>query len=202
MLTQQIHLHSIMLLLYQKGKPYWSPTLVIYIPLCFYFIRDRAIIEVLRSTFTFHYASTLSSPTSNTLLTSNGIYIPLCFYFIRDHHEIMTSGFRIYIPLCFYFIFLYRDHQGHGILFTFHYASTLSCHRRCCSHDQQQFTFHYASTLSWQRNTGYRHGAAFTFHYASTLSLGDASGLDGQQHLHSIMLLLYQLQTNSCIPTV
>ena len=50
-----LNLHSTMLLLYRRGA-----RLIIYIPLCFYFIRaDRAACDDYHK-FTFHYASTLS----------------------------------------------------------------------------------------------------------------------------------------------
>ena len=55
------------------------------------------------SSFTFHYASTLSWQ-----LSSPGIplliYIPLCFYFINPCVDSFSDLWLIYIPLCFYFI--------------------------------------------------------------------------------------------------
>ena len=139
-------LHSTMLLLYRSWHGYVIYRSIIYIPLCFYFIWSDARIPVLppnlHSTmlllyrnryqnfllgflFTFHYASTLSTPTFNNALGINGftfhyastlspcpwresalyvIYIPLCFYFIRNAGNAWFGGSIIYIPLCFYFI--------------------------------------------------------------------------------------------------
>ena len=76
------HLHSTMLLLYLKGLQFCLGQAYIYIPLCFYFIEGNAVLPVIRAriyiplcfyfitetttdsifitTFTFHYASTLS----------------------------------------------------------------------------------------------------------------------------------------------
>ena len=54
-------LHSTMLLLYQRSRAddvgRFSS---IYIPLCFYFIENDVYLSILRDSFTFHYASTLS----------------------------------------------------------------------------------------------------------------------------------------------
>ena len=77
------HLHSTMLLLYpimtaMRG----CPAMLIYIPLCFYFIvsdrQDAQIVTI--------------------------IYIPLCFYFIPLATLGCHQSKKIYIPLCFYFI--------------------------------------------------------------------------------------------------
>ena len=99
------HLHSTMLLLYpQCQPPVIGPSEKIYIPLCFYFInrckwtsgRDQHLHSTMLllyrtrtrqkkmpgSTFTFHYASTLSIWKSWLSNSGFSIYIPLCFYFI------------------------------------------------------------------------------------------------------------------------
>ena len=98
----------------------------IYIPLCFYFIAFAAFSYSSYSSFTFHYASTLSGLNSrwNRKLTQftfhyastlsrrgrapvwvlDPIYIPLCFYFISCRIGSYRLSFLIYIPLCFYFI--------------------------------------------------------------------------------------------------
>ena len=102
----------------------------------------------------------------------------------------------IYIPLCFYFINIGTAGSFYDIIFTFHYASTLSETADCrgvCSliyiplcfyfilmpvghwSVYSPFTFHYASTLSsgyWPYSTAI---TKFTFHYASTLSQADRS---------------------------
>ena len=76
------------------------------------------------------------------------IYIPLCFYFIWDVRP--EAGYipSIYIPLCFYFIREINGSDRIDLLFTFHYASTLSVEWRSCLCSASAFTFHYASTLS------------------------------------------------------
>ena len=104
----------------------FRPVIFIYIPLCFYFIEYHPAdllfhLSDLHSTmlllyqsllysslfsftsFTFHYASTLSQiiPQCLNLLF---IYIPLCFYFIEFGRPIKQLHILIYIPLCFYFI--------------------------------------------------------------------------------------------------
>ena len=85
-MTAILHLHSTMLLLYQNTRQLPPYAAQIYIPLCFYFIRNplssiRVCVE-----FTFHYASTLSEIGS---VRTNGkyIYIPLCFYFIVNYSK-------------------------------------------------------------------------------------------------------------------
>ena len=77
--------------------------------------------------------------------------------------------FFIYIPLCFYFIMCMRYDKEVSIIFTFHYASTLS-------RDLGGFN---------------RINLSFTFHYASTLSMTHQFRSLPQIHLHSTMLLLY-----------
>ena len=99
------YLHSIMLLLYLLQLVQEDKTTFIYIPLCFYFIKNgtrfiSSIVSDLHSImlllyqsqvfritlyygkFTFHYASTLSCCPDPALSKAVIIYIPLCFYFI------------------------------------------------------------------------------------------------------------------------
>ena len=78
----------------------------IYIPLCFYFIAISSSGGFSASSFTFHYASTLSEKPFSRLKIVAQIYIPLCFYFILCQ-QALVNGLR-------------------GLEFTFHYASTLS----------------------------------------------------------------------------
>ena len=54
------NLHSTMLLLYRSIRPRPVSGMHIYIPLCFYFIRFNIFLIFPLTTFTFHYASTLS----------------------------------------------------------------------------------------------------------------------------------------------
>ena len=125
------NLHSTMLLLYtSETKGYIEPfvftfhyastilscaktdraVIVIYIPLCFYFILAHCLGKLKAVPFTFHYASTLSASSSRFRKRSSKftlhyastlskmelvqiwnmrvIYIPLCFYFIADLDEV------------------------------------------------------------------------------------------------------------------
>ena len=109
------YLHSTMLLLYRGTTFNNPPTISIYIPLCFYFIERNSGRWMLRSL-----------QDQNPL-----IYIPLCFYFIRMCTAWLIFPDRIYIPLCFYFIVNVRQTPGGTVIFTFHYASTLSEHSVC-----------------------------------------------------------------------
>ena len=76
------------------------------------------------------------------------IYIPLCFYFIFSESEKESCHISIYIPLCFYFIAVNPLSSVTVMIFTFHYASTLSRLISFFVVPQILFTFHYASTLS------------------------------------------------------
>ena len=77
---------------------------LIYIPLCFYFIKE----------------------VSENLRNFCCIYIPLCFYFIPGAGTTKSTKFFIYIPLCFYFMECRLSARQVAAVFTFHYASTLS----------------------------------------------------------------------------
>ena len=84
---------------------------IIYIPLCFYFIRISHIAYAPYLWFTFHYASTLSSAPVRSWHHLLRIYIPLCFYFICAAGKLVKRNLSIYIPLCFYFIFMHLPSQ-------------------------------------------------------------------------------------------
>ena len=141
------------------------------------------------------------------------IYIPLCFYFIPGDQQQQSPCKRIYIPLCFYFIVERLYFQCPKIVFTFHYASTLSVLFFTQIKNVSKFTFHYASTLSnkYEETNGVVYNlhstmlllyqvttadtvaiTIFTFHYASTLSNYEENVTQSQLHLHSTMLLLYR----------
>ena len=98
------HLHSTMLLLYLSRRDLPDTCVIIYIPLCFYFI----------ASFSISVALPISDLHSTMLLLYPTVGVSCCSL----------------------------------SLFTFHYASTLSCpdvlYRKPCF----RFTFHYASTLS------------------------------------------------------
>ena len=121
------YLHSTMLLLYLRPAIIW-----------------RHLFSNLHSTMLLLYRTCILQECLTRL-----IYIPLCFYFIPIADNTFTAAFPIYIPLCFYFIvntaiaiscpfpnlhstmlLLYpiasHNFNSRSILFTFHYASTLS----------------------------------------------------------------------------
>ena len=64
-----VHLHSTMLLLYLSWRVYFGNAWNIYIPLCFYFIELSLYDAGQSKTFTFHYASTLSTAPSSVCST-------------------------------------------------------------------------------------------------------------------------------------
>ena len=107
-----VHLHSTMLLLYQKYILNNSPT----------------------ASFTFHYASTLSDVSPDPVLLILHLHSTMLLLY-RRLTVVSVFSICIYIPLCFYFI----GPCGPMILtvfgFTFHYASTLSLARslKSCS---------------------------------------------------------------------
>ena len=141
-------LHSTMLLLYHTTfelPPNQYHT--IYIPLCFYFIRHRQQMKQLK--LYLHSTMLLLYLTPNIIgKESLIIYIPLCFYFISSILQLLMMLVCIYIPLCFYFIPKSCAIRLIEILFTFHYASTLSSCVLIYAFSSSKFTFHYASTLS------------------------------------------------------
>ena len=124
------NLHSIMLLLYRTCHlPHSWGSFIIYIPLCFYFIRIRFNIQRGRSWFTFHYASTLS--TAEQLMHGKSLHLhSIMLLLYPRYNDKFPRTFRIYIPLCFYFIGHDRKFCREYFIFTFHYASTLSAGRQ------------------------------------------------------------------------
>ena len=119
------NLHSTMLLLYRKIVPdtvfiipftfHYASTLsltllcvslciVIYIPLCFYFIGARGAWMRTLITFTFHYASTLSIESYWSLIILN----EFTFHYASTLSKTFSSQ------------------KISNLIFTFHYASTLS----------------------------------------------------------------------------
>ena len=88
------------------------------------------------------------------------------------------------------------------LVFTFHYASTLSQKARIRVMVPNSFTFHYASTLSGNRDIYRFEDTEFTFHYASTLSMALNNICFKYLDLHSTMLLLYLFRVISIGLTV
>ena len=120
----------------------------IYIPLCFYFIgRGHRVRGSGHSSFTFHYASTLSVWKSQGSETGKHLHSTMLLLYPRGRrkmtgdelhlHSTMLllylfpasyspDSYFIYIPLCFYFIDQFHVFSFLPLQFTFHYASTLS----------------------------------------------------------------------------
>ena len=97
------YLHSTMLLLYRKPGGLVVFRELIYIPLCFYFIKGVSRYICTFSWFTFHYASTLSA--GMRLLSQTDFYLhsTMLLLYLRQLLTCQKPNL-IYIPLCFYFI--------------------------------------------------------------------------------------------------
>ena len=165
---------------------------------------------ILRTRFTFHYASTYTGSHMKIVNIYN-IYIPLCFYLYAfcsvwwkdedDLHSTMLLLIRwitlrqihqkpIYIPLCFY---LYENYDSPAAGSSLYLHSTmLLLILHAISHKIliTIFTFHYASTYTlsvFLRPSLY---SEFTFHYASTYTKYKLDFSRFMRNLHSTMLLL------------
>ena len=119
------YLHSIMLLLYRRKPWEQHRRTFIYIPLCFYFIGRRRDGRDCKKGFTFHYASTLSTTKDSSSYFKMYLHSIMLLLYLQDS-SLITICIRIYIPLCFYFIYFQEKFWLYLLLFTFHYASTLS----------------------------------------------------------------------------
>ena len=182
-----------MLLLYQvlhrlmkyKKSPLHSTMLLLY--------PDNLAEITLSVGFTFHYASTISSPLWHWTLPCTLLYIPLCFYYINALKELKDLDVALYIPLCFYYILLpwlqmMRENRLY-IPLCFYYIENF--HRWPC----HAFASLHSTMLLLYRNWLYyicNEDRNFTFHYASTISGYEKGILPGIQALHSTMLLLYR----------
>ena len=101
---------------------------------------------------------------------------------------------RIYIPLCFYFIIANNIKSGVTILFTFHYASTLSRARWALSVRSPIYIplcFYFIDTGF----CGSQRSGSFTFHYASTLSRTSFSLLFSSIQVYSLSTLFSSLDS-------
>ena len=141
--------------------------------------------------FTFHYASTLSKASGETLYklshlhstmlllylnetpspdTWPPIYIPLCFYFITFVTVRFISVILIYIPLCFYFI-KENPEQTKGDRRDLHSTMLLLYRIWRLNIWARTAYLHSTMLLLYQIDEeGSTELAQFTFHYASTLS--------------------------------
>ena len=192
------------------------PSVLIYIPLCFYFITACHVAAVPGHKFTFHYASTLSRQRHCKSFTDLSIYIPLCFYFIQKALiEVMYSFKNLHSTMLLLYPSVPLLATLAKITFTFHYASTLSRTifwpgpPNSYLHSTMLLLYHPAGAARALIDriyiplcfyfiacdfSGLVSGTAFTFHYASTLSQGIARLLSWCFHLHSTMLLLYLMR--------
>ena len=120
-----IYLHSTMLLLYPAAAPIFFAIFLIYIPLCFYFIRDKETHIRNISTFTFHYASTLSRCDRCSSQKPRQYLHSTMLLLYRCSVQRTECELQIYIPLCFYFIEAGRSRTGYPLCFYFikHYST-------------------------------------------------------------------------------
>ena len=190
----------------------WSKILI-YIPLCFYFIcfrlavlltfflylhstmlllyPDRDIDLGIHHRFTFHYASTLSRARA-----SGGTPVDTFTFHYASTLSMFLPGLvclnrHLHSTMLLLYPDLRQNRKTVCIRFTFHYASTLSP-RLLLNLD---ILIHLHSTMLllylWLREKRHLSVKRFTFHYASTLSDKDVYTPHSQQDLHSTMLLLY-----------
>ena len=120
------HLHSTMLLLYLCTADLPGGQSIIYIPLCFYFIRFERISSNHGSVFTFHYASTLSKSGCYTLYNT----ISFTFHYASTLSLVLLlfKSFRdnLHSTMLLLYLGTARRIRAKSKTFTFHYASTLS----------------------------------------------------------------------------
>ena len=135
-----------MLLLYQNGKLSVLAEMKLYIPLCFYYITSAVIpfsynlslhstmlllyleehtVITITTSFTFHYASTISKCFKRLYVHICNLYIPLCFYYITLWIKLKETKKSLHSTM----LLLYLKQPCITInryIFTFHYASTIS----------------------------------------------------------------------------
>ena len=165
----ELTLHSTMLLLYHFPEgfcllyisPLHSTMLLLYL---FSTVLLYNLVISLHSTMLLLYLTSSLKESSPFRL-----YIPLCFYYIEEFCILRGVKSFLYIPLCFYYILYNGRVLRSPVIFTFHYASTISVSSICPG--------------IWF--------SSFTFHYASTISSDDIVKAFFNPTLHSTMLLLY-----------
>ena len=168
--------------------------IILYIPLCFYYIDYLYAKDKNKLNFTFHYASTISRLSIAVGLHRTTLHstMLLLYHFHVCFHSAMLY---LYIPLCFYYILLPA-----GVVYTTYVTlhSTMLllyldsyCRFRLPSVLYIPLCFYYISTLP----PAVTNNATFTFHYASTISVVAFNGFSQGVPLHSTMLLLYLWST-------
>ena len=160
------HLHSTMLLLYPRAYQMRTGDYLIYIPLCFYFIRQwfghpRVRYPNLHSTmlllyppnltvrylracqFTFHYASTLSKTNHPDALHLTDLHSTMLLLYPAPRAG-KASARPIYIPLCFYFI---RSKTAVGKSYSVNLHSTMLLLYRYSTRPKHSSYLHLHSTM-------------------------------------------------------
>ena len=132
--------------------------------------------------------------------SQSAIYIPLCFYFIKEC-MMAYDGSVQHLHSTMLLLYPYRSAcmRRFSMIFTFHYASTLSGNRYENFLLGFLFTFHYASTLSGRtgrNNSNSQIYIPLCFYFIQSLSDEDRTLLN----LHSTMLLLYPMP--DCLNTI
>ena len=101
----RLYLHSTMLLLYpDNAVPVTAPNYHLHSTMLLLYRRRVRTTFLLRSTFTFHYASTLSKSCREWEEKRLFYLHSTMLLLYRRHGNIVSSRSCIYIPLCFYFI--------------------------------------------------------------------------------------------------
>ena len=163
----------------------------LYIPLCFYYIKQSFSVILKSTNFTFHYASTISLASPSNTMSVSSLHSTMLLLYLIGLRDKETGREYLYIPLCFYYIITPKKPPIKESIFTFHYASTISLCSFLSICNLFPFTFHYASTISVNVDQSVEQPSNFTFHYASTISVKFTTTIDEDLPLHSTMLLLY-----------
>ena len=188
-----VYLHSTMLLLYHEVHPLsvWKQSNLHSTMLLLYLSAPVCHMSPSAS-FTFHYASTLSSTGRRRRSCGNRIYIPLCFYFITTRtHSQKASWSNLHSTM----LLLYQTPVGFTPFVSMYLHSTMLLLYHVvlapCAFSANIFTFHYASTLSSAFLSSFCNfqiiyiPLCFYFIYAPDRTHNKNT------YLHSTMLLLY-----------
>ena len=164
--------------------------ILLYIPLCFYYIQPICTPDVptkatLHSTMLLLYHSTRSG--AERYIST--LHSTMLLLYPRKMREWIDRVY-LYIPLCFYYIYSHNRLCRLLSAFTFHYASTIS--RSQHMYLNTDITLHSTMLLLYPDS----HALTpfffdFTFHYASTISEVRYGTQSRKPPLHSTMLLLY-----------
>ena len=190
--------------------------ILIYIPLCFYFIVSKWNNSVSQFSIYIPLCFYFIASFRRIQCLMYLIYIPLCFYFIWFGTYLYSAPYSIYIPLCFYFIAYWHRHRSRIYI---HLHSTmlllypLSCNRDLpvlqiyiplCFYfilrtylDRLRSSQIYIPLCFYfisESSTTMESKKKFTFHYASTLSVM----YHMQSRLHTIFTFHYASTLSPC----